>query len=137
MTKLQCVTGLVFIVIIGFALVGLFVLRRRHNLEVSSELKRQDAYQAALGSFTRALKPGMKRSEVENYFRLNRIEFVQGALEDLSKIGEEPGTWYRGPPGVYVRFEFTNFKKGEGQFRANDEDPLTAINIQQQADRCL
>jgi hypothetical protein len=136
-TKLKRVTGLIFIVIIAFALFGLFVSRRRHSLEISNELKRQDAYQAALRSFTRALKPGMKRREVEDYFRLNRIEFVQGALEDLSKISEEPGSWYCGPPAVYVRFEFTNFKKGEGQFRANAEDPLTAIDIQQQADRCL
>ncbi len=44
------------------------------------------------------IKPGMKRKEVEEYLRSNKIEFVQLLLDDLTQIGEGEPSCFAVPP---------------------------------------
>jgi hypothetical protein len=55
---------------------------------------------------------------------------------DLTKIGEEESPWYCGTSDVYVKFRFTNIRKGERQFDADNKDALDEIEVYHQLDRC-
>ena len=105
--------------------------------ETQAQVKRETTYQAALRSYSQILKPGMKRKEVEDYLRLNKIEFLQMSPYDLTKIGEEKPPWFCGTSDVYVQFRFTNVRKGEPQLDAHDEDTLVEIAVYHRMDRCL
>jgi hypothetical protein len=105
--------------------------------ETQAQVKRETTYQSALRSYTQILKPGMKRKEVEDYLRLNKIDFFQLSLDDLIKIGEDAPTWYCGPPGVYVKFQFIGVKPHDPRLEANDRDTLDEIKIFHWADKCL
>jgi hypothetical protein len=131
---------LVFLILI-VVLAPLIFFGIRRNLRVRAETqaqtKRETTYQSALRSYSQILKPGMKRKEVEDYLRLNKIEFQQMSAYDLTKIGEEKPPWYCGTSDVYVKFRFTNVRKGERQFDADDKDTLDEIEVYHQLDRCL
>jgi hypothetical protein len=105
--------------------------------ETQAHAKREMAYQSTLRSYNKVLKPSMKRKEVEDYLRLNKIEFLQMSPHDLTKIGEEKPPWYCGTSDVYVKFRFTNVGKSESQFEANDEDTLDGIEVYRKLDRWL
>jgi hypothetical protein len=105
--------------------------------ETQAHAKREMAYQSTLRSYNQVLKPSMKRKEVEDYLRLNKIEFLQMSPYDLTKIGEEEPPWNCGTSDVYVKFRFTNVRKGESQFDTDDEDTLDEIEVYNQLDRCL
>jgi hypothetical protein len=105
--------------------------------ETQAQAKRETTYQAALRSYSQILKPGMKRKEVENYLRVNKTEFFQLSLDDLTKIGEDSPTWYCGPPGVYVKFQFVGVRPLEPRLEANDDDTLDEIKIFHWAAKCL
>ena len=105
--------------------------------ETQARAKRETAYQSILHSYNQVLKPGMKRKEVEEYLRLNKIEFLQMSPYDLTKIGEEEPPWHCGTSDVYVKFRFTNVRNGESQFDADDEDILDEIEVYRKLDRCL
>ncbi len=113
----------------------------RHELKVRAETqaqaKRETTYQAALHTYGQIIKPGMKRKEVEEYLRSNKIEFVQLALDDLAKIGEDAPTWYCGSSRVYVKFQFIGVKPPETRLKANDQDTLDELKIFHWADNCL
>jgi hypothetical protein len=100
---------LVFLILI-VVLAPLIFFGIRHNLRVRAETqaqaKRETTYQAALRSYSQILKPGMKRKVVEDHLRFNKTEFLRLSLDDITKIGEDEPTWYCGPPGVYVKFQF-------------------------------
>src|SRR6266850_1859552 len=131
---------LVFLILI-VVLAPLIFFGIRHNLRVQAETqaqaKRETTYQSALRSYNQILKPSMKRKEVEDYLRLNKIEFLQMSPYNLTKIGEEQPPWYCGASNVYVKLRFTNVRKGERQFDADDEDTLDEIVVYHQLDRCL
>ncbi len=105
--------------------------------ETQAKAKRETTYQAALHTYGRIIKPGMKRKEVEKYLRSNKIEFVQLSLDDLTKIGEDAPTWFCGSSTVYVKFQFIGIKFPEPQLRVNDEDTLDELKIFHWADNCL
>jgi hypothetical protein len=79
----------------------------------------------------------MKRKEVEEYLRSNKIEFFQMSLDDLTKIGEDPPPWFCGSVGVYVEFQFIGVGPSDPQLKANDEDTLDELKIYHWAERCL
>ena len=105
--------------------------------ETQAQVKRESTYQAALRTYSQIIKPGMKRKEIEEYLRSNKIEFSKLSLDDITKIGEDVPSWFCGSSGVYVRFHFTGVKSLESQSKANDEDTLDEINIFHRAERCL
>ena len=105
--------------------------------ETQAQVKRETTYQAALRSYTQILKPGMKRKEVEDYLRVNNTDFVQMSLDDLTKIGGDAPTWFFGPPGVYVKFQFIGVRPLGPVSEVNDEDTLDEIKIFHWADKCL
>jgi len=96
------------LLIVGFAVValwsyvdGVFAKRAREKREV--------AYQETLRSYSAALKPGMRRQDVECYLTTRNISFSRGGLsvpEDLIKIGNEEVPWWCTGGSIYVRFQF-------------------------------
>ena len=105
--------------------------------ETQAQAKRETAYQAALQTYSQIIKPGMKRKEVEEYLRSNKIEFFQLSLDDLTKIGEDPPPWFCDSVGVYVKFQFIGVGPSDPQLKANDEDTLDEIKIYHWGERCL
>jgi|SRR5579871_6333253 len=113
----------------------------RHELKVRAETraqaKRESTYQATLHNYSQIIKPGMKRKEVEEYLRSNKIEFFHLSLDDLTRIGEDAPTWFCGSSGVYVKFQFISVKPSEPRLKANDGDTLDELKIFHWADNCL
>ena len=105
--------------------------------ETQAQAKRETAYQAALQTYSQIIKPGMKRKEVEEYLRSNKIEFFQLSLDDLTKIGEDPPPLFCDSVGVYVKFQFIGVRPSDPQLKANDEDTLDELKIYHWAERCL
>jgi hypothetical protein len=103
-----------------------------------AQAKRETTYQAALRSYSQTLKSGMKRKAVEDYLRLNKIEFLRLSLDDdITKIGEDEPRLSCGPIGVYVRFQFTGVSQRGPRLAVNDEDTLDEIKIFHWANNCL
>jgi hypothetical protein len=71
-------------------------------------------YEHQLNAFSEALKPGMKRSEVESYLRSRNIEFSKmccsgaklNAMDDLVQVGHEKAGLVCVERNVYVAFQF-------------------------------
>ena len=107
--------------------------------ETQAQAKRETAYQAALRSYSQFLKPGMKRKEVEDYLRSNKIEFLQLSRDDITQIGQdESTTWFCGKSDVFVKFQFTAFAQHEGRpDDANERDTLDEIKIFRMPGACL
>jgi hypothetical protein len=127
------------ILILVIAPLIFFAIRheRKDRAETQAQAKRESTYQAALHTYGQVIKPGMKRKEVEEYLRSNKIEFVQLSLDDLTKIGEDAPSWFCGSSGVYVKFQFIGVKPPEPRLKANDEDTLDELKIFHWADNCL
>jgi hypothetical protein len=69
--------------------------------------RRNAQYHAILKTYSDALKPGMKRSDVENYFIMSRyVSFNRGPSEDIVEIAHERAGWICQEQLVYLRFEF-------------------------------
>ena len=63
-------------------------------------------YHAILKTYSDMLKPGMKRSDVENYFIMSKyVSFNRGPSEDIVEIAQRAG-WICQEQLVYLRFEF-------------------------------
>jgi hypothetical protein len=107
--------------------------------------RREAAYQAKLASFSKALKSGTTRKDVEGYLRENGYEFRRmccmnhsgkNAWDDLTQIGKEPHPWYCSEHSVHIGFEFVS--DGSHQFpEAHDSDTLKGIQIYHSFDGCL
>jgi len=108
---------------IGFAV-------RRHTIGLRAEKQREARYQAALLSNTNALKPGMKRLEVEDYLRARGAEFHQMCCVEAPRVCNGHS--------VHVAFEFEDSGEHESIFyEAHPEDTLKAIAIYHQLEGCL
>ena len=105
--------------------------------------RREVTYQSVLAKYSRDLKPGMTRSEVERYLRSRNLHFSQSFSSfghrrerdetDLVKIGQEAPPWYCSEAYVYVAFEFS----GTGELKMSDTDPLERIELNQPYEGCL
>jgi Iap family predicted aminopeptidase len=81
----------------------------------SYEEKHDAAYPRTLASYSKILKLGMKRKDVEDYLRSKGIAFQRmccveekTTLADLVKIGKERHPWCCSNHNVYVAFEFAS-----------------------------
>ena len=110
----------------------------------SANQKREAAYQKTLQVYTEALKPGMTRTDVEDYLRAKGASFHQmccslewSAFADLVKIGQEKHPWYCSEHNVYIAFLFTAIEAHDVVVRINDSDVLKQITIFHQLEGCL
>jgi hypothetical protein len=71
-------------------------------------IARRDAqYRAILKTYSDVLRPGMKRSEVENYFIMSRYASLdRAASKDIVKIAREKEGWVCQEQNVYLIFKF-------------------------------
>src|SRR5579864_2254400 len=97
----------------------------RAALTASAQKEREARYQSALQTYSRSLKPGLTRKEVEDYFRANEVSFEQGTSADLVRVGKEETTRHCRDNYVYVAFEF------------NGTDVLKSVTISRQLGGCL
>jgi hypothetical protein len=103
---------------------------------------------AAFVSYSQALKPGMTRKDVEDYFRANKVQFSQvccvearhkHSFDDLIKIG----TWHFpvpcGDESYFVAFIFNDQTQDQpARFpRADDLDTLRSITTFHWVDDCF
>jgi len=130
---------------------GLCGLGVRYWSKKQMQMRREATYQAALRSYTEALKPGMTRKQVEDYLRAKNIKFRQiccvdikelqssrrRSWDDLTKIGEEDIPFVCRENNVYVAFQFTDHEQGEAKRQVNDLDTLKALSIYHSLEGCL
>jgi hypothetical protein len=101
---------------------------------------RQDRYQAALSSYSAALKPGMTREIVEHYLQAKNTGFIQTdcvdpkpppncGRADLVKIGEEDAPWVYKRQNIYIAFQFTGQKRPNSTWTDDAWDTLESITI--------
>jgi hypothetical protein len=115
---------------------------RNHGRSVAQK-KREVAYQSALQNYSRDLRPGLRRTEVEGYLRARNVNFSwiytgfggrrESQYADILKIGEEAAPWYCSEAYVYVAFEFSGVEK----FKQDDSDLLERIEIFRPYTGCL
>jgi len=83
-------------------------------------------YHAILRTYSDVLKPGMKRSDVENYFIMSKyVSFNRQASEDTVEIAHERAGWICQEQLVYLTFELESKK----QLVADPEDSLVRISL--------
>ncbi|HYL73047.1 MAG TPA: hypothetical protein VEU96_02525 [Bryobacteraceae bacterium] len=97
----------------------------RSALKASAKKEREARYESALQTYSRSLKPGSTRKEVEDYFRANDVTFEQGTSADLVRVGKEETTRHCRDNYVYVAFEF------------NGTNVLESVKISRQLGGCL
>jgi hypothetical protein len=99
-------------------------------------LARSEAqYHRRLNEFSMALKPGMKRSEVEAYLRSRNIEFSQmccsgaklNAMDDLVEVGHKNAGLICIERSVFVAFQFEGLERNEKW--VDDSDQLVNIDL--------
>jgi hypothetical protein len=105
--------------------------------------QREATYESVLNSYSRDLRLGLSRKEVEEYLRRKAITFTQmccveerSAFADLVKIGEEPHPWYCSENFINIAFEF-RATEPHHPFIADDTDVLKTIRIFRQFGGCL
>jgi hypothetical protein len=126
------------LLIMAVVLAALIFFGIRYYTAVRARARRETAYQTGLRSYNQTLKAGMKRKEVEDYLRSNKIEFLRLGLDDLTEIGEdEAPNWFCGKPTVYVKFQFKALQQQERAPDPNEGHTLDEIHIVHMASGCL
>ena len=104
---------------------------------------------AAVAPYSQVLKPGMTRKEVEDYFRVNKIQFGQGccaehphghSLDDYVEIGTQHIPLPCGDTSYYVAFTFddqTQHPPTRKILPADDLDTLRSITTFHWVDDCF
>jgi hypothetical protein len=119
----------------------------RFELRAEARKKREAAYQSALEAYSRNLRPGLTRKEVETYFRAGGIKFGQmgwveerpeerTAFADLVKVGEEDAPWYCSERDISIAFEFAAMEPHR-PWVASDTDVLKKVLIFRSYGGCL
>src|SRR5207302_6889447 len=76
--------------------------------------RRNAQYRATLKTYSDVLRPGMKRTDVENYFIMSKyVSFNRGASEDIVEIAHEKAGWVCQEQVVYLKFEFAAVEPNE------------------------
>ena len=100
------------------AIAATFVL-----VHIGEIIYRNAQYRRVLRTYSDVLKPGMKRSEVENYFIMSKyVSFEReccvgpkrGTFDDLVEIAHEKAGWVCQKQVVYVAFEFAAVEPKRG-----------------------
>jgi hypothetical protein len=135
--------------IVLLLVVALAALSMRHFSQERVQQKREAAYQSALRSFSKDLRPGMTRKEVEDYLRARNVKFRQmccvdanerfstNVYDDLAKIGQEDAPWVCNEKNVYVAFQFIGPERNSLGPVADASDTLRAISIYRWLEGCL
>jgi len=90
------VVALIITAIAAIAILG-------HLIEIAW---RSAQYHAVLKSYSDVLKPGAKRSDVENYFTMSKyVSFNRAASEDIVEVARERAGWICQEQLVYLAFE--------------------------------
>lgn len=134
--------ALKMIVVIGAALLVTAAIWSYGRARIKAT--RESGDQAALRLYTRDLKPGLNRKEVEGYFRTRDIRFwqmccvdgPQNAWADFVKIGEESPPWYCSTNWVNIAFEF-KATEPHRCWESRDNDVLESVRIFRPLGGCL
>jgi hypothetical protein len=140
----------ILLLILLLVAVGLLVFGIHHARKLQAQRKREAAYQSALLSYTRVLKPGMTRKEVEDHLRARNVAFaqmccvgvpIQGhpkhSLDDITKVRQEDAPWFCSKHDVFVAFQFEDHGQYKSILGAGDKDILKAVTIFHQMCACL
>src|SRR5271166_4480855 len=100
---------LMIVVVIG----ALCAASVHHLLKAEEKRRREATYQSELLTYSKNLKRGLTRGEVEDYFRSKSVQFGQAccsgdghAYYELVRIGEEDSSWYCSESVVFIEFDF-------------------------------
>jgi hypothetical protein len=124
------------IIVVAFAVIV------RSHVKSLAQKKREIAYRLALEAYSRDLKPGLRRTEVESYLRVRNTGFSwiytafggrrESQYADVIKIGEEAAPWYCSYAYVFVAFEFSGVEKYQ-----QNSDVLERIELFRPYSGCL
>lgn len=132
------------LVVIVLIVVGSAAVALRYVRKAEAKKKREAYYQSALQAYSRNLRPGSTRREVDGDLLAKGIGFLhaswleerQSALADLVKVGEEDAPWFCSGHSVYVAFEFAA-TESHPLWEAWDSDVLGKVRIYSQLESCL
>ena len=130
---------LVVVVIASFLLTFRGVLKARRKRRLATET------QAALMRYTRNLRPGLTRREVEAYLRGHNTEFGErgGSVgrhtyATIVKVGEDDVPWYCSEWPVYVLFEFKAADSTQSAgYDPKPDDVLDEVHLGSNGEGCL
>jgi hypothetical protein len=114
------------------AIIAIFVV-----IHIVGIARRNAQYRRVLKEYSDVLKPGMRRSEVENYFIMSKyVSFGQeccvgpkrGTFDDLVEIGNEKAGWVCQEQVVYVAFEFAAVEPKK-EWAADPRDRLVGTRL--------
>jgi hypothetical protein len=138
-----------YLAIVIAVLIGAFGVQ--HVFQERAQRRREVEYQKALRSYSRVLKTGMTRKQVEEYLSSNKLlfrqlccvsvkEFSRGvfdnAYDDLVKVGQEDVPWFCSENNVYIALEFLGSRK-DSLPGAEPSDMLKDVTIYHKLDGCL
>jgi hypothetical protein len=128
----------------------------RHLRKVEARRNREATYQSALRAYSRDLKLGLTRREVEGYLRARNTSFRQvgggeagGDFADLVQVGREDPPWFCSESYVYVAIEFAAVERHDPDlllrrsndpkrsFDAYDSEILTKVGMYRPDTGCL
>ena len=106
---------------------------------------RNRAFQSALKKYSRELKRGSSRKEVEEYLRRQGVAFERccmtfgerSAFTDLVTIGREDTPWYCDEHRVYIAIEFVAAEFPHFLSTPYDSDVVTEVKLSRQQAGCL
>jgi hypothetical protein len=130
---------LIMVLIIGV----LLAIAIRYSVKTEGRRKREAFYSRSLQEYSRDLKPGMSRKDVESYIRARKIQFTQmccipegSTPADLVEIGREDPPWFCAENFVSITFDFGATKKHES-WNALESDVLKNVTIYRGLAACL
>jgi hypothetical protein len=134
--RLLTAVAVIAVIVAGYAIWSVFDNR--------AQMTRKREYTAILQSYSAALKPGMNRMEIENFFHARNIAFRQmccvdvrrDAYADLVKIGKERAPWFCSENNVYIAFEFASIQT-HPTTEALGSDRLLSIREYPWLEECL
>jgi hypothetical protein len=123
-------------------LVVLALVASRYVWRKRDQDKRAAGYQSTLRSYSKDLKPGMTRKEVENYLQAKGVPVLcrsgdRGACDDLTRIGEEDAPFYCSHQNIYIAFKFTAVEQHRPLENAYPSDVLDSVTIMPWLEYCL
>lgn len=114
-----------------------------HHLRLEARRKRELDYQAAVRAYTQQFRPGLRRGELDSYFRASHIKFgaiccleERSAPAGLVLIGQEDHPWYCSENDIYVAFEFVA-EEPHKAWEPFASDTLTRIHLFPHLGGCL
>lgn len=108
-----------------------------------AQAQREARYQAALQSYSKTIKLGITRKELEEYLRAHTTQFghiccidESTAFATLVQIGEEHAPWYCEHHYVYIAFQFASTEPRQ-QPGIYDSDELKRLTVWHHFDACM